>query len=303
MSFLSSLLGGIATIGTGGLAGPLISAGASLLGGALNNKAEKAGIAAQNAYNDPAQIRARAEKAGFNPLSFIGPGVGNQTAAASGAYMGSAIADAGMAMAEGIANRTKKKQAEQLGALEIENAKLQNKLLQLTLRPKVGGVYADRQSTPTVSEAVGGGGVDVGSDPETYLGYVDHKVSAGAVGDSGGIDLKPKAVIVPHVSDGQSTPVPVGQDWDEILSGALIAANNRGKAKKAFRKRHADDMTFGLPLKAPWGLVDRTYELMPPGPSRDNWSDAEWSKHPPKPKGYQKNIYDTRSLFTQWGAY
>lgn len=189
MSFLTKLLGGIATFGTGGLAGPLISAGASLLGGALNNKAEKAGIAAQNAYNDPAQIRARAEAAGFNPISFIGPGVGNQTAAASGAYMGSAIADAGMAIADGIANRTKRKQAEQLGALEIENAKLQNKLMQLTLRPKVGGVYAQRETTPTIAAAVGGGNAAAANS-----GLSSVSASVGAVvgaGDAGSGDLRP----------------------------------------------------------------------------------------------------------------
>lgn len=299
MGVFESLLAPIMGFSLGPLAGPLISAGTSLLGGAINAKNERKGIAAQNAYNDPAQIRARAEAAGFNPLSFIGPGVGNQTTAASGAYMGSAIADAGMAMADGIANRTKVKQAEQLGALEIENAKLQNKLMQLTLRPKVGGVYAQRQSTPTIAAAVGGG-VDVGADPETYLGYVDHKVSSSAVGDSGGIDLKPKAVIVPHVSDGQSTAVPVGQDLDEIISGAIIAANNRSKARIEFRQRHADDMTFGDTLKVPFGWVDRAPELLPPLP---RFKLSERSKHPPKPKGYQKNIYDNRSLFTQWGVY
>lgn len=144
----------------------LIGAGSSLFGGLFGQSSAAADrrfnaeqIDKQNEYNNPTNIRKRAEDAGFNPLSFIGPGVGLQTGVAqanSANYMGSAIADAGMAIADGIANRTKVKQAEQLGALEIANAKLQNKILQLTLRPKVGGVYAQRETTPTIAAAVGG---------------------------------------------------------------------------------------------------------------------------------------------------
>lgn len=231
MSFLTKLLGGIAKFGTGGLAGPLIEAGASLLGGALNNKAEKAGIAAQNAYNDPAQIRARAEAAGFNPLSFIGPGVGNQTAAVSGSYMGSAIADAGMAMADGIANSTKRKQAEQLGALEIENAKLQNKLLQLTLRPKVGGVYAQRETTPTIAAAVGGGNAG-----EAGLFGVTATSSAGvsgSVGLGGSANASGDAIRTSDnwvASDGTvfAGPGSKSMDLEQVVGAAVMDMYGRG---------------------------------------------------------------------------
>ena len=145
MGILSNILGAVAAPFLGPLGPALIGAGSSLVGGALSNKAERKGIAAQNAYNDPAQIRARAESAGFNPLLFIGPGVGNQNAAASGAYMGAAVADAGMQIADQM---SKNRELARLEKLSAENKKLAEKVQSMTIRPQVGGVYAQREETP-----------------------------------------------------------------------------------------------------------------------------------------------------------
>lgn len=131
----------------------LIGAGASLLGGILGRNAEKKAIAAQNAYNDPAQIRARAEAAGFNPLLFVGPGVGNQMTTGGANYMGSAIADAGMQIADQM---SKNRELARLEKLSAENKKLAEKVQNLTIRPKVGGVYAQREATPSLRVATGG---------------------------------------------------------------------------------------------------------------------------------------------------
>lgn len=131
----------------------LISGATSLLGGLFGRKSEKKAIAAQNEYNNPTNIRKRAEEAGFNPLSFIGPGVGLQTTTGGSNYMGSAIADAGMAFADSMA---KKAELGKLDELQQANAKLAAKVQALTLRPKVAGIYAQRQSTPTIPAAVGG---------------------------------------------------------------------------------------------------------------------------------------------------
>jgi hypothetical protein len=147
MGILSKILGAVATPFLGPLGPALIGAGSSLLGGALSNKAERKGIEAQNAYNDPAQIRARAEAAGFNPLLFLGPGVGNQNAAASGAYMGAAVADAGMQIADQM---SKNRELARLEKLSAENKKLAEKVQSMTIRPKVGGVYAQREETPLI---------------------------------------------------------------------------------------------------------------------------------------------------------
>ena len=78
----------------------LLGVAGSLLGGILGRNSERKAIAAQNDYNDPLNIRARAERAGFNPLLFVGPGVGNQMATGGSNYMGSAIADAGLMLSE-----------------------------------------------------------------------------------------------------------------------------------------------------------------------------------------------------------
>jgi hypothetical protein len=149
----------------------LIGAGASLLGGILGRNAEKKAIAAQNAYNDPAQIRARAEAAGFNPLLFVGPGVGNQMTTGGSNYMGSAIADAGMQIADQM---SKNRELARLEKLSAENKKLAEKVQNLTIRPKVGGVYAQREaynannrpasSTDGVRLAGGGGADSTGPD-------------------------------------------------------------------------------------------------------------------------------------------
>lgn len=178
----------------------LLGAGSSLLGGlfgasqASKDRAFNAQqIKEQNEYNKPINIRARAEEGGFNPLSFIGPGVGLQTGVAtanSGNYMGAAIADAGMAFANSMVDKAKFDETKKLNALEMDNAKLQNKLLQLTLRPKVGGVYADRQSTPTIQAAVGGGNAK--TDP-----VLSRQRSVGTVVDSDHSGLTPLSETLP----------------------------------------------------------------------------------------------------------
>jgi hypothetical protein len=103
-------------------------------------------IAEQNAYNDPAAIRKRAEDAGYNPLLFVGPGVGLQTSVASAAAvpasaMGSAIADAGMMLGQAFAGVGSQRRASAMNKLAADNAKLRRDLTQQTLRPKIPGQY------------------------------------------------------------------------------------------------------------------------------------------------------------------
>lgn len=175
----------------------LIGAGASLLGGILGNRAQKKVnnqniafqrennalqqnlVREQNAYNDPAALRKRAEKAGFNPLLFVGPGVGQQMGVANTSapqiaasnYMGAAVADAGMMIADQM---SKNRELARLEKLSAENKKLAEKVQNLTIRPKVGGVYAQREaynannrpanSTDGVRLSGGGGADSAGPD-------------------------------------------------------------------------------------------------------------------------------------------
>lgn len=126
--------------------GALISAGGSILGGILGKP--------KNEYVVPnyQKIRTKAEAAGFNPLTALAMAPGQVVQSQN--FMGSAIADAGLALADGL--NTKRKEQGALAKLAEENDKLREKVQNMTLRPKVGGVYAQREAIPSVSQAVGG---------------------------------------------------------------------------------------------------------------------------------------------------
>jgi len=185
----------------------------SLLGGRKAAKEQRRAIAAQNAYNDPSAIRARAEAAGFNPLLFVGPGVGLQTALEQ-PVMGQAIANAGMALASGITDAAE--QSAYQSALEEQNAELRKAVERQTLRPEVAGVYGRAQpmSVPVAPVLPGVDGA------ERYPTEVDV---------TGKVE-EPAALWKGIESDGQVTWVPGGDvDIDDLLVGAGIAAWNKMK--------------------------------------------------------------------------
>lgn len=163
-------------------AAAVLGAGTQLLGGYMQNRAARKAQAAQNAYNDPMNIRLRAEAAGFNPLLFVGPGVGLQNAPAPSGYMGAALADAGMLLADGLA---KSKSLGRLERAERLNAKLTQRVNDLTLRPPVPGVYA-RAS----------GGVGYASSDRSDRG----SVVGGGVSDAAGA-LPPDGGLAPYLVD------------------------------------------------------------------------------------------------------
>lgn len=130
----------------------------------------KLAISEQNAYNSPAAIRARAESSGFNPLSFVGAGVGQQAGAAqmlapsaqaaqggaaqggaasyaasmvSADNFGSAISNAGLLLADGVNAAAQEKAVST--QLAQQNAELRKALNSATLRPEVPGVFGTVQ--------------------------------------------------------------------------------------------------------------------------------------------------------------
>lgn len=136
------------------VASALIGAGASLLGGLFGRKKEKS---AQTNSRDAIMGQARgsreaADKYGFNPLTLLGASsaVGPSQSAN---YLGSAIADAGMLLADGLAKRQDKIGRE--AALAKQNEELKLQVRELTLRPKFGGIYAQRQAVPSLGAALG----------------------------------------------------------------------------------------------------------------------------------------------------
>jgi hypothetical protein len=148
------------------VAAALISAGASLLGGLFAPKPKWVTPNYQ-------QIRDKAEAAGFNPLTALTSAPGQAMQGEN--YMGAAIADAGLMLADAFA---KNKRGQMLSKVQAENAQLKDKVQSLTLRPKVGGVYAARQAVPTVRQALG-------VSNAALSGSATSAVSASGVGASG----------------------------------------------------------------------------------------------------------------------
>lgn len=152
----------------------LIGAGASLLGGIFGRKKEKS--AAQNsrdAIMGQAQgAREASEKYGFNPLTLLGASsaVGPSQSAN---YMGSAIADAGLLLADGLAKRQDRLGRE--AALSKQNEELKLQVRELTLRPKFGGIYAQRQAVPPLGAALGRSA----SNAQGASGGVHHTLGGG----------------------------------------------------------------------------------------------------------------------------
>jgi len=154
------------------VAGALVSGGSSILGGIFGDRRAKKRQDRQNAYNAPKAIRKRAEEGGFNPLLFVGPGVGNQAQPVP-TYMGQAIANAGMALADGMSENERLKLER--SKLEVEREKLRELVQRNTIRPKVAGIYATTQKTPTLG-GVGGTAASAAAapfEPEEGSGGID----------------------------------------------------------------------------------------------------------------------------------
>jgi hypothetical protein len=132
----------------GPLAAPIIGAVGSLLGGLFGKSKTK------NEYVVPdyAGIRSKAEAAGFNPLFAMANAPGQVVQTTSGGYMGNAIADASMIMADAVA---KQSDAGKLSQVQAQNRALNKKVQSLTLRPVVGGIYAQRGATPSLRKSLG----------------------------------------------------------------------------------------------------------------------------------------------------
>jgi hypothetical protein len=168
----------------------LLTIGSTLLGGLFGKPKAKYVVP------DYAGIRSKAEAAGFNPLTALTQGP-QGSVIDTNAGMGSAIAEAGLMLAD---NLSKASAASKLQQAQGENAKLRAKVQSLTLRLKVGGVYAARESTPSLGAALGrsnaanarasGGGVSGTATSSSVAG--------GGASGSGVIDLPSSYVIDPR---------------------------------------------------------------------------------------------------------
>lgn len=109
----------------------LISAGASLLGGLLGKPKNVSAL--RNRYDDVAGIFKAAEEFKFSPFALLGsPAVGPSVVQNT---MGSAIADAGLLLADGMSKQKMKALEEE--RLRLENEKLRGEVNRMILRPKL----------------------------------------------------------------------------------------------------------------------------------------------------------------------
>jgi hypothetical protein len=139
--------------------GAIISAGAALIGGNRARKHEKDERSKDRYMNSPEGIRKNAEKAGFNPLVFAGPGTG--TGVGYAPTMGSSIANSWALAGEAIGGGISQKLAEksQLTELQQENERLEKLAQRSILNPKVQGIYGNaRHVGKQGSSSVGSGG-------------------------------------------------------------------------------------------------------------------------------------------------
>lgn len=226
----------------------IIGAVGGLLGGLLGNRNEKKAIAAQNAYNHPVQVRARAEEAGFNPLLFVGPGVGQQTAYARD-MMGSAIADASMLVADDLARRQEQKGL--VAQLEQQNAELRKAFNNATLRPEVAGVYGMVQ--PVVIQSV----VREEVNPTSALTVDDgRRLRYPATFDEATAEPSITPVHKGLESHGQVTHIPSGFDVQEAATGYLVDWYNEYKAFRDSSVKPPVPTQFH-PRQVPYDLVFR----------------------------------------------
>jgi hypothetical protein len=126
--------------------GAIISAGAALIGGNRARKHEKDERSKDRYMNSPEGIRKNAEKAGFNPLVFAGPGTG--TGVGYAPTMGSSIANSWALAGEAIGGGISQKLAEksQLTELQQENERLEKLAERSILNPKVQGIYGNARA-------------------------------------------------------------------------------------------------------------------------------------------------------------
>lgn len=270
--------------------GAIIGAGASIIGGMLgNNSAKKqqnrqiAFAREEREYNKPTNIRARAEEAGFNPLLFIGPGVGN---AASGGisggsanYMGQAIADAGLLIAEGM--RNKSAETKRINDLEAQNKELQKKLVDQTVRPRVGGIY----------EA---GGITVRSPERRQEQAAEMfgprplvRLRDAVSGNWFGVD--PAVADRLQLKDGDAW---IGEDSEAVFGEVMGNVNSTLSAASGVADRGLyDGPLYDAPLGANFKPFSEVAPNLPDGESID-WSATTGPRAPVKPDGMTDKAWE-----------
>lgn len=210
----------------------IIGGGLNLLGSIFGKK--KTMTPARSILSTARGVRMAAKETGLNALTLLG--ASNATAGA-GMDMGTSplasLSVLGSFIQDEFSDEAKQRK---------EHNRLQNELLTLEVE------RARTLSAVAPVASVAGGGALVG-------GWGQRRVAGPASGFLNEADRNPavpdeRDVTVSYQSQGQETVVPVGPDFDEVLSGAYIDNVNRNKAARA-RLARAGGWTVGDPLAVP----------------------------------------------------
>jgi len=245
----------------------IIAGGLKLLGGLFGRK-QKQMTPAQSIMSTATGVTDAAAATGLNRLTLLS--ASNATAGA-GMSMGGPPPLASLSVLGDIIDENFSDDAK----ARKEYNRLQNELLTL----EVG--RARTLATVPVAASLAGGGALTG-------GRVQTRTVGPATGYLGEDDRNPALAderdnTVSYQSHGQETVLPVGPDMDELLTGIFIEANNKNKAAK--KRMSTGPMDTGTPLAIPPGVVNRTWELMPPS----NTSKFDVS---PKPRKNKRRLFD-----------
>lgn len=161
------------------IGGALISGGSGILGGLFGGKSKPYKMDGQ-IWDAARGARLASEDFGFNPLTLLG--IANASGGGSYGgenYMGQAIANAGLTMADALMNADKAK----VSTLERANQELNKKVQSLTIRPKFAGIYGDNTTrVPTIRAALGAENGPVYQTPDAGVSPVSG-ADDGAAGD------------------------------------------------------------------------------------------------------------------------
>ncbi|MCB5410302.1 hypothetical protein [Pseudogemmobacter faecipullorum] len=136
----------------------LAGAGAIISGlGGLFGKKQKLYKMDGQIWDAARGARLASEDFGFNPLTLLNTPTNGGTAYGGGPSMGESIGNAMMLLADNLGGKDKGMDpaAQQVTRLANQNAELKRKLDSQTIRPKVGGIYAQTEAVPSLASALG----------------------------------------------------------------------------------------------------------------------------------------------------
>jgi hypothetical protein len=299
-----------------GIAGPLIGAAGSLLGGLFGggNPGYKYPGVGKFTHNQLRAYRKYGEKFGFHPLELLRSGAGllgggGGSGATSGVATQAAIAGTFDAIDDVLTGRSAKEQARQEVEDDLNRIRRDRAAAELDMlnRGNVNTFASPAISTGRVggpSTGRASGGPDVGGDvvltdqglkPKSELKWPTPIKPDGSLDvtlDDGGTNTtkKPRERIV--ASDGSTWDFTAGLEWDEFAAGMIVESLAFGSSE--LDRLHNKNNRYTRWNKARTGM---TFSPWASGPQFDPAPPLAWSDNYP---GEKPPIWDNWDNETKW---